>query len=73
MSQEQYKSLISNFLKEKYALTKLREKLEGRKEKLCRSCKGFGHLAQNCRKRKEKEKGIAMPQNKFEILSSRVM
>jgi len=73
MSQEQYNTLLSNFLRKKRALTKLRVELEGRKEKLCRDCKGFGHLAQNCRKRKEEEKGISMPQNKFEILSSRVM
>jgi len=48
-------------------------KLEGRKGKLCRSYKGFGHLAQNCRNRKEEEKGAEMPQNKFEVLKSRVM
>jgi len=45
MSQEQYNALMSSLLKEKYALTKLREELKGRKGKLCRSCKGFGHLA----------------------------
>jgi len=64
---------MSTLLKEKRALAKLREELEGRKGKLCRSCKGFGHLAQNCRKRKEEEKGAEMPQNKFEVLKSRVM
>jgi len=73
MSQEQYNSLMSTLLKEKHALTKLREELEERKGKLCRSCKGFGHLAQNCRNRKEGEKGVEMPQNKFEVLKSRVM
>jgi len=73
MSQEQYNNLLSSLLKEKCALAKLRVELEGRKEKLCRSCKGFGHLAQNCRNRKEGEKGIEMPQNKFEVLKSRVM
>jgi len=57
MSQEQYNSLMSSLLKEKHALAKLREELEGRKRKLCRSCKRFGHLAQNCRNRKEGEKG----------------
>jgi len=41
MSQEQYNSLMSSLLKEKHALAKLREELEGRKGKLCRSCKGF--------------------------------
>jgi len=73
MSQEQYNALMSSLLKEKYALAKLREELEGRKGKLCRSCKGFGHLARNCRNRKEGEKGVEMPQNKFEVLKSRVM
>jgi len=73
MSQEQYNSLMSSLLREKRALTKLREELEERKGKLCRSCKGFGHLAQNCRNRKEGEKEAEMPQNKFEILRSRVV
>jgi len=73
MSQEQYNSLMSSLLKEKRALAKLREELEGRKRKLCRSCKGFGHLARNCRNRKEGEKGAEMPQNKFEVLKSRVI
>jgi len=64
---------MSALLKEKRALTKLREEIEGRKGKLCRSCKGFRHLARNCRNRKEGEKGVEMPQNKFEVLKSRVM
>jgi len=73
MSQKQYKSLMSNLLKEKCALAKLRVELEGRKRKLCRSCKGFGHLARNCRNRKEREKEVEIPRNKFEVLKSRVM
>jgi len=73
MSQEQYNTLMSNLPREKRALAKLRVELEGRKRKLCRSCKGFGHLARNCRNRKEGEKEVEMPQNKFEILKSRVM
>jgi len=64
---------MSSLLKEKCALVKLREELEGRKGKLCRSCKGFRHLARNCRNKREGEKGAEMPQNKFEILRSRVM
>jgi len=64
---------MSNLLKEKYALAKLRKELEGRKGKICRSCKGFGHLAHNCRNKKEGEKGTVVPQNKFEVLGSRVM
>jgi len=73
MSQEQYNSLMSSLLKEKRALAKLREELEGKKEKLCRSCKRFGHLARNCRNKKKEEKEAEMPQNKFEVLKSRVM
>jgi len=73
MSQEQYNALLSNLLREKCALTKLRVELEGRKGKLCWSCRGFRHLARNCRNRKEEEKGAEMPQNKFEVLRSQVM
>jgi len=73
MSQTQYKNLMSNLLNEKHALAKLRAELEKRKGKLCRSCKGFGHLARNCRNKNEEGKGAITPQNKFEILSSRVM
>jgi len=73
MSQEQYNTLLGNLLREKCALAKLREELEGRKGKLCRCCKGFRHLARNCRNKNKEEKGATMPQNKFEVLSSRVM
>jgi len=60
-------------LKERRALTKLRVELEGRKGKLCKCCRRFGHLARNCRnKRREKEETV-VPQNKFEVLGSRVM
>ena len=72
MSQTQYKNLMSNLLKQKCSLAKLREELEGRKGKLCRCCKKFGHLVRNCRNVKEK-RGKAVPLDKFEILSSRVM
>jgi len=64
---------MSNLLKEKCTLAKLRTELEERKGKLCRSCKGFGHLAQNCRNRKGGEKKAEIPQNKFKVLKSRVM
>jgi len=36
---------MSNLLKEKHSLAKLREELEGRRGKLCFGCKEFGHLA----------------------------
>jgi len=64
---------MSNLLKEKRTLAKLRVELEGRKGKLCRSCKEFRHLARNCRNRKGGEKEIEIPRNKFEVLKNRVM
>ena len=64
---------MSSLLKEKRALAKLREELEGRKGKLCRCYKGFGHLARNCRKLKEGVEGTVVSRNKFEVLRSRVM
>jgi len=73
MSLDQYNSLISNLLKEKHSLTKLREELEKRRGKLCRCCKKFGHLACNCRNGKEGEKRTVVSQNKFEVLKSRVI
>ena len=73
MSQEQYNNLLSSLLKEKRALAKLRVELEGRKGKLCKSCKKFGHLARNCRNRKGEKRGVEIPQNKFKVLKSRVM
>jgi len=64
---------MSNLLKEKRSLTKLRKELEGRRGKLCFSYKGFRHLACNCRNKREGEKGTVTSQNKFEALGSRVM
>jgi len=64
---------MSNLLKQKHVLTLLRAKLEEKKEQECWDCKGFRHLAQNCRNKEGKEKRGTAPQNKFEVLSSRVM
>ena len=64
---------MSNLLKQKHVLTSLRVKLEGKKEQKCWGCKGFGHLAWNCRNKEGKEKRGTTSQNKFEVLSSRVM
>jgi len=63
---------MSNLLKEKYALALLKAKLKEKQEKECWKYRGFGHQAQHCR-REEKEKRKLTPQNKFEILASRVM
>jgi len=60
MSQEQYNTLLSNLLREKCTLAKLKVELERRKTKLCKSCKGFGYLVQNCRKKRKEEKEVAM-------------
>jgi len=73
MSQTQYDLLISNLLKEKHALAKLRAELERRRGKMCFECKKFGHLACNCRNKREGEKKTLVPQNRFETLSSRVI
>jgi len=64
---------MSNLLKEKHSLAKLREELEERRGKLCWCCKKFGHLIHNCRSKKEEEKKETTSPNKFEVLSSRVM
>jgi len=64
---------MSNLLKEKHALAKLRKELEERKGKICRSYKAFGHLVHNCKNQEEGEKGTTVPQNKFKVLGSRVM
>jgi len=73
MSQTQYNALMSNLLNQKHALAKLRAELEGRRRRVCQCCKGFGYLAQNCRNRDKEEKRGTVPQNKFEVLSSKVM
>jgi len=64
---------MSNLLREKRSLVKLRKELEGRKGKLCQCCKKFGHLVHNYRNKEEERKGTIIPQNKFEVLRSRVM
>jgi len=45
---------------------------EGRKGRLCGHCEKLGHIAQKCRNGKEETKKIE-PQNRFEVLKSRVM
>jgi len=52
---------MSNLLKEKHTLALLRVRLEEKRKKECWSCKGFRHLAQNCKKQKEGGKGTVVP------------
>jgi len=64
---------MSSLLRERYSLAKLREKLEGRRGKLCQCCKKFRYLAYNCRSKRKGEKKEMTSLNKFEVLSSKVM
>jgi len=64
---------MSSMLNQKKALAKLRAELEGRYRRKCWGCKRFGHLACNCRNKEREEKGKTVPQNKFEVLVSRVI
>jgi len=73
MSLEQYNSLVGGMLNQWHALAKLRAEIEDREERVCWGCKRFGHLACNCRNKKGEEKGRLIPQNKFEVIASRVM
>ena len=73
MSLEQYNSLMSEMLNQWCALTKLRTEIERREGRVCWEYKRFRHLACNCRNRKKEMKGKLTPQNKFEVIASRVM
>ena len=61
---------MSDMLNQRRALAELRAELEGRKERICRKCEWFGHLAQRCRGKEEQKKIV---NNRFEALGSRVM
>ena len=60
-------------LKEKHTLAKLRVELKERKGKMYFECKKFGHLVYNCRNKGVGEKKTSASQNRFEMLSSRVI
>ena len=72
MSLEQYNFLMGSMLNQWHALAKLRAEIEGREGRVCWRCRKFGHLACNCRNIK-KTKGKLVPQNRFEVIVSRVM
>jgi len=51
---------MSNLLKQKHTLAKLRAKLEEKKEQECWNYKGFRHLVRNCRNKEgNEERGTA--------------
>jgi len=72
MSLEQYNSLIGSMLNQWHALAKLRAEIERRKGRVCWGCKRFGHLAHNYRNIKEAKEKL-VPQNRFEVIASRVI
>jgi len=55
------------------ALAKLRAEIEGREGRVCWGYRKFGHLAHNCRNREQEKKGRSTLQNRFKVLTSRVM
>ena len=64
---------MDGMLNQWHALAKLRAEIEDREERVYWGYKRFGHLACNCRNKKEKEKRRLILQNKFEVIASRVM
>ena len=73
MSLEQYNSLMSRMLNQQCTLAKLKAEIEGKEGRICWECKRFGHLVCNCRNKKGEAEGKPTPQNKFEVITSRVM
>jgi len=63
---------MGSMLNQQHALAKLKAEIEGREGRVCWRCRRFGHLARNCRNMKE-AKGKLVPQNRFEVIMSRVM
>ena len=59
-------------LNQQQTLAKLRTELEGREKRKYFGCKGFRHLACNCRNQKEVEKRRPTPYNKFEVLQRNI-
>ena len=63
---------MSDMLNQRHALTKLRTKLEGREERICRRCGRFRHLIWKCRSGEEQKKKKIVT-NRFEALGSRII
>jgi len=60
-------------LNQRRILAKLRAEIEGREGRVFWKCRKFRHLACNCRNKEGEIKGKLTPQNKFEVLASRVI
>ena len=73
MSLEQYNSFMDRMLNQWHALAKLRAEIEGKERRECWGYKRFKHLVHNYKNKKGKEKGKLIPQNKFEVIASRVI
>ena len=69
---EQYNFLMDSMLNQWHALAKLRAEIEGREERVCWGYRKFGHLVYNCRNMKEAKEKL-VPQNRFEVIVSRIM
>ena len=70
---EYHNSLISRMLNQQHALAKLRAEIEEKKKRICWRYKRFRHLVHNYRNKTGEAKGKPIPQNKFEVIASRVM
>jgi len=64
---------MSRMLNQWHTLAKLRAEIEGREERVCWEYQRFRHLACNCRNKTREMKEKPIPQNKFEVIASRVM
>jgi len=64
---------MSGILNQQCTLARLRAEIEKRERKIYWGYRKFGHLVHNCRNKKEKAKGKPIPQNKFEVIASRMM
>jgi len=63
---------MDSMLNQWHALAKLRAEIEGREGRVCWGYRKFGHLVYNCRNMKEAKEKL-VPQNRFEVIASRVM